>query len=141
MSSTISRASVVNVLPSQPLFPFHHPQDLDSSMLTNSIGAPTPKLIPSETTSKTPVPSSNLLVPEWVHCEICKRREINGSNHTRLALAYSHPCGHMICRDCAMINPNGNCSICSKATQLYPINGNVSFVDENDSLMRLMFDH
>ena len=95
-------------------------------MLNNSIGAPTPKSLPSGTTSKTPVPVSNLTIPEWVHCEICKRRESNGMNNTRLALAYSHPCGHMICRDCAMINPNGNCSICSKATHLYPINGNVS---------------
>jgi hypothetical protein len=109
-------------------------------MLNNSIGAPTPKIIPSET--KTPVP---IIIPEWVHCEICKRREHNGTNNTRLTLAYCHPCGHMICRDCAMQTTNGsnNCKyiyvihssknslflgpICSKSTHMYPINANVSF--------------
>lgn len=73
-------------------------------MLNNSIGAPTPKTIPSEIT-KTPVPITNLIIPEWVHCEICKRRE---QNNNRLVLAYCHPCGHIICRDCAMQNTNGN---------------------------------
>lgn len=71
---------------------------LYSIMLNNSIGAPTPKNVPSETTtSKT---------PEWVHCEICKRREQNGWNNTRLPLGYCHPCGHIICRDCVMNNKN-----------------------------------
>jgi len=94
-------------------------------MLNNSIGAPTPKLIPSETT-KTPVPATNLIIPEWVHCEICKRREHNSLNNTRLALGYCHPCGHIICRDCAIKNMNDKCSICSKSTHIYPINSNVS---------------
>jgi hypothetical protein len=76
-------------------------------MLNNSIGAPIPKSCPSETT-KTPVPVANLIIPEWVHCEICKRREHNGLNNTRLALGYCHPCGHIICRDCAMQNMNSN---------------------------------
>jgi hypothetical protein len=74
-------------------------------MLNNSIGAPTPKSVPSETT-KTPVPVTNLTMPEWVHCEMCKRREHNSG----LLLAYCHPCGHIICRDCAMKTMNGsNC--------------------------------
>ncbi len=94
-------------------------------MLNNSIGAPTPKSIPSETT-KTPVPTTNLIIPEWVHCEICKRREHNSLNNTRLALGYCHPCGHIICRDCAIKNMNDKCSICSKSTHIYPINSNVS---------------
>ncbi|CAF1121014.1 unnamed protein product [Rotaria sordida] len=81
--------------------------DLNSSMLNNSIGAPTPKLVSSETT-KTPLSGTNLIVPEWVHCEICKRREHNGLNNTRLSLGYCHPCGHIICRDCAMHNMNGH---------------------------------
>ncbi|CAF1088457.1 unnamed protein product [Rotaria sordida] len=38
--------------------------DLNSSMLNNSIGAPTPKLVSSETT-KTPLSGTNLIVPEW----------------------------------------------------------------------------
>ncbi|CAF3265772.1 unnamed protein product [Rotaria sp. Silwood2] len=78
-------------------------------MLNNSIGAPTPKSVSSETT-KTSLSETNLIIPEWVHCEICKRREHNGSNNTRLPLGYCHPCGHIICRDCAMHNMNGhNC--------------------------------
>lgn len=78
-------------------------------MLTNSIGAPTPKSVPSEI-AKPLVSAANLIIPEWVHCEICKRREYNGSNSTRLLLGYCHPCGHIICRDCAMHNANShNC--------------------------------
>ena len=78
-------------------------------MLNNSIGAPTPKSIPSET-NKTPVPGTNFILPEWVFCEICKRRESNGINHNRIALGYCHPCGHIICRDCALQNMhNNNC--------------------------------
>ncbi|CAF1174692.1 unnamed protein product [Adineta steineri] len=76
-------------------------------MLNNSIGAPTPKSVQSETT-KTPVPVTNFIIPEWVHCELCKRREYNGINNTRLSLAYCHPCGHIICRDCAIQTMNGN---------------------------------
>ncbi|UJR21344.1 hypothetical protein I4U23_024437 [Adineta vaga] len=108
-STTTSRASV----------------DLDSSMLNNSIGAPTPKLVQSETT-KTPVPMQTFTIPEWVYCEVCKRREHNGTNNTRLPLAYCHPCGHIICRDCAMHTMNNNnCIICSKSTHIYPINSNL----------------
>ncbi|CAF4111121.1 unnamed protein product [Adineta steineri] len=76
-------------------------------MLNNSIGAPTPKSVQSETT-KTPVPVTNFIIPEWVHCELCKRREYNGINNIRLSLAYCHPCGHIICRDCAIQTMNGN---------------------------------
>ncbi|CAF3409614.1 unnamed protein product [Rotaria sp. Silwood1] len=76
-------------------------------MLNNSIGAPTPKLVSSEIT-KTSVSGTNLIIPEWVHCEICKRREQNGPNNTRLPLGYCHPCGHIICRDCAMHNMNSH---------------------------------
>ncbi|CAF3414382.1 unnamed protein product [Rotaria sp. Silwood1] len=76
-------------------------------MLNNSIGAPTPKLVSSETT-KTSVSGTNLIIPEWVHCEICKRREQNGPNNTRLPLGYCHPCGHIICRDCAVHNMNSH---------------------------------
>ncbi|CAF0937755.1 unnamed protein product [Adineta steineri] len=62
LPQTISRASV----------------DLDSSMLNNSIGAPTPKSVQSETT-KTPVPVTNFIIPEWVLfsfdflCIICSK--------------------------------------------------------------------
>jgi hypothetical protein len=106
MSLTVSRASVVIFFSLFTVF-YTILQDLDSSMLNNSIGAPTPKSVSSET-SKTPVPITNLIIPEWVHCEICKRREHNGLNNTRLALGYCHPCGHIICRDCAMQNMNSN---------------------------------
>ncbi|CAF0723900.1 unnamed protein product [Adineta ricciae] len=101
--------------------------DLDSSMLNNSIGAPTPKSAQSEMT-KTPVPIPNFTTPEWVHCEVCKRREHNSTSNTRLPLAYCHPCGHIICRDCAMETMNNNnntCIICSKSTHIYPINSNL----------------
>ncbi|CAF4731490.1 unnamed protein product, partial [Rotaria socialis] len=82
--------------------------DLDSTLINTSIGAPTPKNVPSETTTtKTPVSGTHLIMPEWVHCELCKRRENNGSHNTRLPLGYCHPCGHIICRDCAMHNTNG----------------------------------
>ncbi|CAF4598648.1 unnamed protein product, partial [Rotaria magnacalcarata] len=40
-------------------------------------GAPTPKSVPSET-AKTSVSLTTLIIPDWVHCEICKRREHNG---------------------------------------------------------------
>ncbi|CAF5094051.1 unnamed protein product [Rotaria magnacalcarata] len=83
--------------------------DLNPLILNNSIGAPTPKSVPSET-AKTSVSLTTLIIPDWVHCEICKRREHNGLNNTRLPLGYSHPCGHFICRDCAIHNMNGhNC--------------------------------
>ncbi|CAF2143713.1 unnamed protein product [Rotaria magnacalcarata] len=83
--------------------------DLDSTLINTSIGAPTPKNVPLETTTttKTPVSGTHLIMPEWVHCELCKRRENNGSHNTRLLLGYCHPCGHIICRDCAMHNTNG----------------------------------
>ena len=87
-------------------------------MLNNSIGAPVPKSISSDM-NKTPTPStaSNFILPEWVHCEMCKRRESNGTNHTRLALGYCHPCGHIVCRDCAMKNAHNTCKICRNRKQ------------------------
>ena len=75
-------------------------------MLNNSIDAPTPQIVPAETT-KTPVPLTNFTIPDWVHCEICKRLEQNSDN-TRLLFGYCHPCGHIICRDCAKQKMNGN---------------------------------
>lgn len=107
-------------------------------MLNNSIGAPVPKSISSDT-NKTPTPStmSNFVLPEWVHCEICKRRESNGTNHTRLTLGYCHPCGHIICRDCAIKTVNNTCkkekqysfpktknSILSSRSSMFKINTN-----------------
>ena len=106
-------------------------------MLNNSIGAPTPKSHSVESSSsKTPIQLTNFSIPEWVHCEFCKRRD------QRLPLAYSHPCGHIICRDCCKQTNHCKCSFlfrmifrdcsafflgvfCSKPTQIYPINSNV----------------
>ena len=65
-------------------------------MLNNSIGAPVPKSISSDM-NKTPTP--------------------NGTNHTRLALGYCHPCGHIVCRDCAMKNAHNTCKICRNSKQ------------------------
>lgn len=105
--------------------------DLETSMLNNSIGAPTPKSLPIET-SKTPVQMANFSVPDWVHCESCKRREHFGPTGPsatptpRLPLAYSHPCGHIICRDCCKPTmQTRNCVLCSKSTHIYPINSNL----------------
>lgn len=114
-NSALSRASVVRFSKHWAVHFISCPlneKDLEISMLNNSIGAPTPKPLGTEA-SKTPVPAAHLSMPEWVHCELCKRREQNGSQNStgRLPLGYCHPCGHIICRDCLLqTKQHNNCN-------------------------------